>query len=368
MIRALFVFGTRPEAIKVAPVVRAMQHDSRFEPIVAVTAQHRRMLDQVLELFRIEPSHDLDLMTEGQALPVLTARILEELTPVLETEQPDVVIVQGDTTTTFSAALAALYLKIPVAHVEAGYRTGELYLPFPEEANRRLVSRIAQAHYAVNAACRKNLLDEGHPNDSVLVTGNTGIDALMMALQFTPPSPVPRSDTRFRILMTMHRRESWGRAIEDSCRAAKTLVEDNDDVDVVFATHLNPIVQDSARRVIGDSPRIALVPALDYASFAHLLDSADLVMSDSGGVHEEALSLAKPLLLLRDVTEWPEAVSSGAVRLVGTEYEAVVAKAQAALDELRAGARWPRHVSPLSDGKASERIVADLALRFGGER
>lgn len=366
--RALFVFGTRPEAIKVAPVVRAMQQDTRFEPIVAVTAQHRRMLDQVLELFHIEPSHDLDLMTEGQTLPLLTARILEGLTPVLEAEQPDMVIVQGDTTTTFAAALAALYLKIPVAHVEAGYRTGELYLPFPEEANRRLVSRIAQVHYAVNETCRGNLLAEGHPDDSILVTGNTGIDALTLALQFTAPTPVPRTDARFRILMTMHRRESWGRAIEDSCRAARMLVENNEDVEVVFATHLNPIVQESARRVLGDSPRIALIPALNYASFAHLLDSADLVMSDSGGIHEEALSLAKPLLLLRDVTEWPEAVSSGAVRLVGTEYEAVVVAAQAALDGLRAGARWPRHLSPLSDGKAAERIVADLASRFGGNR
>lgn len=369
MTRALFVFGTRPEAIKTAPVIRAMRGDARFEALVAVTAQHREMLDSALALFGIVPDHDLDLMRPGQTLEELTARILTGLGPVLDEVRPDIVLVQGDTTTTFTGALAALYRKIPVAHIEAGYRTRDRYLPFPEEANRRLVSEIATTHYAVNEQCRANLIEEGHAPGTIVVTGNTGIDALHLALESPAPAQVPRTAASRRILMTMHRRESWGEAIESACRAARTLIDVDPDLEIVFATHLNPVVRESAERVFAGSPRITLVPALDYASFAHLLDSADLVLSDSGGIHEEALSLAKPLLLLRNVTEWPDALASGAVRLVGTAEEVVVAETLAALARLRDGDGWPRYADPLADGRAAARIVDDLATRLGsGER
>lgn len=361
------MFGTRPEAIKVAPVVKAMERDGRITPTAAVTAQHRHMLDQVLNLFDIIPAHDLDLMQPGQSLHDLSARILVGLTPLMQAEQPDVVIVHGDTTTTFAGALAASYLRLPVVHLEAGYRTDNRFLPYPEELNRRLVSELAEYHYAVNDTCRDNLLREGHDPAHILVTGNTGIDALRHALALAVNAPqIPPRDSRipYRILMTMHRRESWGDAIESACRAARTVVEHDPEVEIVFATHLNPVVCDCAEKAFSGCDRVHLVPALDYAPFARLLDSADIVLSDSGGIHEEALYLGKPLLLLRDVSEWPAALTAGATRLVGTDEELIVAETRRTLAMLRDGKPWPRIDNPLADGQAAERVVADLAKRL----
>lgn len=361
------MFGTRPEAIKVAPVVKAMERDGRIAPVVAVTAQHRHMLDQVLDLFEITPAHDLDLMQPGQTLHELTSRVLLGVTPVIDAEKPDAVVVHGDTTTTFAGALAASYLQVPVVHLEAGYRTENRFLPFPEELNRRLVSEVAEYHYAVNDTCRDNLLREGHDPARIVVTGNTGIDAFRHALALATDDPrVPPRDPRipYRILMTMHRRESWGDAIESACRAARAVVEQDADVEVVFATHLNPVVCECAERAFAGCERVHLVPALDYAPFARLLESADIVLSDSGGIHEEALFLGRPLLLLREVSEWPEALAAGATRLVGTGEERIVAETRRALAMLREGTPWPRLDKPLADGHAAERVVADLAKRL----
>lgn len=365
MPRALLVFGTRPEAIKVAPVIKAMERDGRIEPVVAVTAQHRHMLDQVLELFAIRPDHDLDLMQHGQSLHELTSRILLSVTPVLDAVRPDVVLVHGDTTTTLAGALAACYLRLPVAHLEAGYRTPDRFLPYPEELNRRLVSELAEYHFAVNAGCRDNLLREGHPAERILVTGNTGIDAFRRALDVpAPETPVGERTAPIRVLMTMHRRESWGLAIESACRAVRTVVERNRDVEVIFATHLNPLVCECAETQFAGCERIHLVPALDYAPFAHLLASADIVLSDSGGIHEEVLYLGTPLLLLRDVSEWPEAVAAGASVLVGSDAERIVAETESAIALVRAGQPWPRLEKPLADGHAADRVVEDLVRRL----
>lgn len=281
---ALVLFGTRPEAIKIAPVVFAMQESSGIEPVVAVTAQHREMLDQVLDLFGIRPAFDLDLMRQNQTLAELTARIIAAVGPVIRDVRPDVVVVQGDTTTTFAGALSAFYEHTPVAHVEAGYRTNDRCLPFPEEINRRLVSELADIHFAANDACRSNLLAEGHPANRIHVVGNTGIDALhrVLAAPGDPQDPEARlgRSSRFLVLMTMHRRESWGGPISEACRAARTVVARNPDTEVVFVTHLNPVVRRAAAEELAGVDRVRVVAALGFAEFAKLLESADIVMSD----------------------------------------------------------------------------------------
>jgi len=365
--RVLVIFGTRPEAIKVAAVVRALADHPDLEPVVAVTAQHRSMLDQVLELFDIRPDHDLDIMMEGQSLADITSRALTGLVPLIERAQPSAVLVQGDTSTTFAGALASFYTKTAVAHLEAGYRTNDTYQPFPEEMNRRLVSELAGIHFAVNEGCRDNLLREGHSASDIHVIGNTGIDALMLTADMNrKPSDltVARAlETERRVvLMTMHRRENWGGPIEQACLAARRIAESRPDVEIVFATHLNPVVQDAARSVLGDVERVSLVSALDYASFVALLRRADLVMSDSGGIHEESLALRKPLLLLREVSEWPEAVASGAVELVGSDAERIVTRAIAKLEAIAEGRELPTFVNRLADGRASRRLADALAV------
>lgn len=363
--RVLIVFGTRPEAIKIAPVVHAMQSSDDFEPIVAVTGQHRTMLDEVLQVFGINPDYDLDIMREGQTLTQITMRALGGLSPVIEGTRPDLLVVQGDTSTTFVGALAAFYHRVPVAHVEAGYRTGDKYQPFPEEANRRLVSEITEWHFAVNENCRQHLLREGHSDDVIRVVGNTGIDALRhvgaipLDLDTTLAAGTLDPGTT-KILMTMHRRENWGAPIESACRAARRLVEANPAMEILFAVHLNPVVQASARAVLEGVERVHLLPALDYLTFSKVLHAADVVMSDSGGIHEEALALGKPLLMLRNVSEWPEAVASGQTRLVGTDEDRIVVEATSILDALAAGLPLPRLDNPLADGHASERVLEHL--------
>jgi UDP-N-acetylglucosamine 2-epimerase (non-hydrolysing) len=351
--RILFVFGTRPEAIKLAPVIRRIGDSAR----IAVTAQHRGMLDQVLQAFSIRPHHDLDLMRPGQSLFESTSRIIAALEPVLETERPDFVVVQGDTTTALCAALAAFYKNIPVAHVEAGLRTGDLRQPFPEEMNRVLVSRLAALHFAPTEAARQNLIREGVGN--IFVTGNTAIDAVLDVSReiesgrFKPE--IPELNPRQKlILVTAHRRESFGAGFESICRALKRLAA-RPDVEMIYPVHPNPNVQDPVMRGLRES-RVRLIEPLGYIEFVALMSRAYLILTDSGGIQEEAPSLGKPVLVLREKTERPEAVEAGTARLVGTDEERIVSETKILLDDAAEYARRSRVHNPYGDGHASERI------------
>lgn len=363
--KALVVFGTRPEAIKVAPIVAALAEHPSFEPVVCVTAQHREMLDEVLSIFGIDPHYDLDIMTQGQSLTDISVRALSGLAPVIEETSPDLLVVQGDTSTTLMGALSAFYHRVPIAHVEAGYRTADLHQPFPEEANRRLVSEIADWHFAVNEGCRENLLREGHDGARIRVVGNTGIDALMEVQRRSDAVASPAvvdllHSGRRTILMTMHRRENWGEPIRSVCLAARRIASRRSDAQILFALHPNPVVQQTANEILGAVDNVHLMPALDYVSFSKVLGHADIVMSDSGGVHEEALALGKPLLLLRNVSEWPEAVRSGQTRLVGTDAGVIEEAAVGLLRSMDTGEPLPRLANPLADGQASVRVVEAL--------
>lgn len=361
--RILTVFGTRPEAIKLAPVVLALESRPReFESIVAVTAQHRDMLDQVLDLFRIVPDHDLDIMTANQSLTDITLNALRGLSPFIQLVQPDAVIVQGDTTTTFVAALAAFYGNVPVGHVEAGLRTHDLTRPYPEEANRQLTTRIARWHFAPTPACEANLLAEGVNPAAIHVTGNTVVDALLSArdraYRFEPgPVADALASGRRIMLVTAHRRENWGAPFQGICQAVVQLIERFDDIHVLFATHPNPIVGDVAREVLGDVERVDLIGPQEYLPFVKLMDAATLILSDSGGVQEEAPTLGTPALVLRDVTERPEALDTGVVRLVGTDTERIVSEAGRLLSDSAAYAQMARSSNPFGDGNAALRIV-----------
>jgi len=363
--RVLVVIGTRPEAIKLAPVVRAARA-AGFDVQVCVTGQHREMLRPVLELFDIAPDHDLDLMTPGQTLSRLTAAALESTTRVIEKCNPSWVIVQGDTTTALAAALAAFYRGVPVAHVEAGLRTNDKRQPFPEEANRRMVDDLADLHFPPTERARANLVREGHTLATLHVTGNTGIDALRYAISLDyeiargPLAALPR-DRRI-VLVTAHRRESFGDGIVAICRALERLVRESDDIQVVYPVHLNPNVQDPVRARLSDNERITLLPPLDYMSLIQLMRASTLILTDSGGIQEEAPSLGRPVLVLREVTERPEAVEAGCARLVGTTESRIVREARRLLEDDAAYQRMAHVANPFGDGHASERIVD--ALRF----
>jgi len=363
----LAVFGTRPEAIKLAPVVRALEAGPSLGVRVVATGQHRAMLDQVLAVFGIAPDHDLDVMVPGQTLPELTSRLLPPLDRVIAAEAPAAVLVQGDTTTAFAAALAAFYRRVPVGHVEAGLRTHDRYAPFPEEINRRLIGDLASWHFAPTERARDALLREGVPEGDVLVTGNTVVDALRHVLATTEAGmpAIPEEGQRL-VLVTAHRRENFGRPFEALCRAVRRIADGHPDVDVCFPVHPNPNVREPVRRILAGHPRVRLLEPLDYVAFAHLLARADLVLTDSGGIQEEAPTLGKPVLVMRDATERPEAVEAGVVELVGTDEERIVAAAARLLDDPLAYARMARAVSPYGDGRASERIVAFLAARLAG--
>jgi len=333
---------------------------------VCVTGQHREMLRPVLELFDIAPDHDLDLMTPGQTLARLTAAALEGTTSVIEKSNPSWVIVQGDTTTALAAALAAFYRGIPVAHVEAGLRTNDKRQPFPEEANRRMVDDLADRHFPPTERARTNLIREGHSGATLRVTGNTGIDALRYAISLDyeiargPLAAIPR-DRRI-VLVTAHRRESFGDGIVAICRALERLVGETDDIQVVYPVHLNPNVQDPVRARLSDNERITLLPPLDYMSLIQLMRASTLILTDSGGIQEEAPSLGRPVLVLREVTERPEAVEAGCARLIGTNESRIVREARRLLEDDAAYQRMAHVANPFGDGHASERIVD--ALRF----
>ncbi len=373
--RVLTVFGTRPEAIKLAPVVKALEaHPDQFRSTVCVTAQHREMLDQVLRIFDIRPDHDLRIMKPKQDLFGVTSDILLKLRDLLGKIKPDLVLVQGDTTTTFAASLAAFYQKVRVGHIEAGLRTEDKYKPFPEEINRHLTSVVADYHFAPTERAKLNLLKEGTPADHIYITGNTVIDALFWILRdqsapknrkrieayFSEKLRISLDDRRL-ILVTAHRRESFGSGFESICLALKEIVSKNPDVRIVYPVHLNPNVQEPVYRMIGKTDRIDLVEPLDYEPFVYLMNRSYLILTDSGGVQEEAPSLGKPVLVMREVTERPEAVEAGTAKLVGTWTESIVNETQKLLDHPEEYGRMAGIKNPYGDGESSERIIRILS-------
>ena len=369
-VKVALIVGTRPEAIKMAPVVLKMRQITNvFSPILIATAQHREMLDQVLALFDLQPDYDLDIMQPGQSPCDVTSGVLTRLQPVLQAECPDIVMVQGDTTSTFAGALTAFYLKIPVAHVEAGLRTYNKHHPFPEEINRRMVSVLADWHFAPTEQARVNLLREGVAPERVFVTGNTVVDALQMILSRPAPS-LPAFVTRQRqgqrlLLVTAHRRENWGQSLEHICHALRVIGQRFPEVVIVFSVHPNPNVQRIVRQELQDAPRIHLLEPVPYLDFVHLMARSDLILTDSGGVQEEAPSLGKPVLVLREVTERPEGVEAGVLKVIGTNAERIVAEVARLLTDRAAYHEMAQRCNPYGDGHAAERIVEILQRSWG---
>lgn len=362
--KIICVVGTRPEAIKMAPVILALKTKPDFNVRVLATAQHRHMLDQVLKVFDIEPDIDLDIMRPNQALTTLTARLLLDLDDVLQAEKPDVVLAQGDTTTVMTVALTCFYHKIPFGHVEAGLRTWDMQNPFPEEMNRVIAGRLAKWHFAPTEGSRQNLLREGVSDADIVVTGNTVIDALLSVAERDVVLPIEIDPTKRLILVTAHRRENFGEPFERVCRAVLTLLDRNPDVQVLYPVHPNPNVRDTAHRLLGSHPRVVLCDPLDYLPFVAAMKRAYLILSDSGGVQEEAPALGKPVLVLRHETERPEAVQEGVVKLVGTDFDAIVSEVQRLLDDESAYQDMARGVSPYGDGHAAVRIMKVLMDHF----
>ena len=370
--KILTILGTRPEAIKMAPVIKALEAATSIKSAVCITAQQRNMLDQALNLFSITPDFDLDIMRDNQDLTHITSAVLTGLGEVLDKYQPDRVLVHGDTTTTFAAALAAFYRKIPVGHVEAGLRTGDVFAPWPEEMNRRLSDNIADIYFAPTVGAAENLRREGYSNDDIIITGNTVIDALIdvttrlsndKALQFSLGKHFPFLDPERRlILVTAHRRENFGQSFEDICHALKNL-SNRDDIQIVYPVHLNPNVQEPVNRILSDKANIHLIKPLDYLPFVYLMDQSFLIITDSGGIQEEAPSLGKPVLVMRNVTERPEAVAAGTVKLVGTDTKLIVQECAKLLDEPGAYAIMSNAHNPYGDGKAAARIVKEIIRR-----
>jgi UDP-N-acetylglucosamine 2-epimerase (non-hydrolysing) len=366
--KIITIFGTRPEAIKMAPLVKELEKREEIESKVCVTAQHREMLDQVLEYFEIKPDFDLNIMKSKQSLTGITNRVLEGLEEVFIKEKPDMILVHGDTTTTFAGALAAFYQQIKVGHVEAGLRTFDKYFPFPEEMNRKLTGSLADLHFAPTKGSKNNLLREGISENDIYITGNTVIDAMLHTV---------KEDYKFEneelnkidyvnkkvIMITAHRRENWGEGVENICTALNKIVEDNNDVELVYLVHLNPVVKDVVHERLGGNDRIHLLPPLDTKETHNLMNKCFMVMTDSGGLQEEAPHLGKPVLVLRDVTERPEAVAYGTVKLVGTDIDKIVSEANELIQIKEAYEKMSKSVNPYGDGKASERI-ADAILRY----
>ncbi|MBW3833727.1 non-hydrolyzing UDP-N-acetylglucosamine 2-epimerase [Aeromonas hydrophila] len=365
--KVLTVFGTRPEAIKMAPLVHQLANDERFDARVCVTAQHREMLDQVLGLFEIMPEYDLNIMKAGQTLNDITARILTELKPVLQDFKPDVVLVHGDTATTFAASLAAYYEQIKVGHVEAGLRTGNIYSPWPEEANRKLTGALASYHFAPTATSRQNLLDEGYDENHIYVTGNTVIDALLMVkhkiennreLSDNLATCFPFLDaSRRMILVTGHRRESFGGGFERICEALSLIAKKYPDVQIVYPVHLNPNVQEPVNRLLSGLDNVYLIEPQEYLPFVYLMNRSYLILTDSGGIQEEAPSLGKPVLVMRDTTERPEAVEAGTVVLVGTDVDVIFSKVEQLLENESTYRTMSKAHNPYGNGDACIKVI-----------
>ena len=367
-IKVLSVFGTRPEAVKIAPIVRLLKETPRVESRVCVTAQHRQMLDQVLELFQIKPDYDLDLMRENQSLAEISASIFTHLDPVLASFQPDWVLVVGDTTTVVTTSQLAYYRRIKLGHVEAGLRTHNKWHPFPEELNRRIATVIADLHFAPTEWSKANLLREGVDEQDILVTGNPVIDALHFVAQQPEPQQITElleklavrgPAARRLILVTAHRRENFGQPLENICLALKALAS-RGDVDIVVPVHLNPNVREPFHRILNGTPHVTLLPPLDYLPMVHLMKHARLILTDSGGLQEEAPSLGIPVLVLRETTERPEGVEAGTLRLVGTETGQILREANRLLDDPISHAQMAKAANPYGDGHAAERIIQTL--------
>ena len=386
MKKIMLVFGTRPEAIKMAPLVKAFQQNAeQFETVVCVTGQHRQMLDQVLDLFEIKPDYDLDIMKQGQDLYDVTSKVLIGMRDVLKESKPDVVLVHGDTTTSTATALAAFYLQIPVGHVEAGLRTHNIYSPWPEEMNRQITGRIAEYNFAPTPLSKSNLIAEGIEKSKILVTGNTVIDALYWVVDKIKTTPalndelksvlsnagydVSRLKDRGKklVLITGHRRENFGEGFISMCNAIKVLAEKYPNVDFVYPMHLNPNVRKPIHEVFGENldglGNMFFIEPLEYLSFVYLMEKSDIVLTDSGGIQEEAPGLGKPVLVMRDTTERPEALEAGTVMLVGTDFDMIVGNVSKLLDDTALYDAMSKSVNPYGDGKASERIVAKLRIR-----
>ena len=369
-IKVMSIFGTRPEAIKMAPVVRAlMRHTDAIETRTLVTAQHREMLDQVLHLFRITPDYDLNIMAAGQTLFDITSRAMLGINEVFQKERPDLVLVHGDTTTTFAGALAAYYHQIPVGHVEAGLRTHDIYSPFPEEMNRRLTGGIATLHFAPTATAHENLRAEGIPEGRIFITGNTVIDALHHTVRPDYVLPAELGSVDFAehrvLLVTTHRRENLGEPMRHVYRAIRDIIEELDDVEVIFPVHRNPKVREIVQEELGGLERVHLIDPLDYEPFANLMARVDIVLTDSGGIQEEAPALGKPVLVLRDTTERPEAVTAGTVRLIGTDERRVYEETMRLLTEPTAYTHMAEAVNPYGDGEAARRIIEAILYHAG---
>lgn len=373
--KVLIVFGTRPEAIKMAPLVKAFEKECSIESKVCVTAQHREMLDQVLEIFDIKPDYDLNIMKPGQDLFDVTSNVLLSLKDVLTDFSPDVVLVHGDTTTTSSASLAAFYSKVKVGHVEAGLRTGDLYSPWPEEANRQIAGVLANYHFAPTTTSENNLLKENKDPKNIIVTGNTVIDALFLALDKIEKNDELKSkivesiNSQYKlrndkkiILVTGHRRENFGDGFINICEALKTIATNNPDIDIVYPVHLNPNVQKPVREILSNTSNVYLINPLQYEQFIYMMDKSYFIITDSGGVQEEAPSLGKPVLVMRDTTERPEAVEAGTVKLVGTSKETIIKEAQKLLDDKNEYTTMSKAHNPYGDGKACERIVKFIKM------
>ncbi|MGE5379778.1 MAG: non-hydrolyzing UDP-N-acetylglucosamine 2-epimerase [Methylocystaceae bacterium] len=370
MARVLTVFGTRPEAIKMAPVVKSLKNTAGIDCQVAVTAQHREMLDQVLHLFKIKPDYDLDIMKERQDLYGITTLALNGLKGVIQEAKPDLVLVHGDTTTTFAGALAAFYQQVPVGHVEAGLRTYNKFAPYPEEMNRSLTGRLTDLHFAPTEQARANLLAEGVSQEQIWVTGNTVIDALLQTVgEYDLGSILPDIDwTKRLLLVTSHRRENWGDPMREIFTAIRELVAEYPDTEVIFPVHKNPVVSQVAQEELGGRERVHLIEPLDYEPFANLMNCSYLILTDSGGIQEEAPSLGKPVLVLRETTERPEALAAGTVELVGTSYDRIKAKVRELLDDQMAYLQMAQAANPFGDGRAADRIAEIVSDFLANDR
>ncbi len=367
-IKVMTVFGTRPEAIKMAPLVLELQKQSqRFEAITTVSAQHREMLDQVLDIFHIKPDYDLNIMHARQTLTDITSNVLINLDKILKEAKPDIVLVHGDTTTTFAASVAAFYNQIPIGHVEAGLRTWEKYSPYPEEMNRQMTDTMTDLYFAPTTQSKANLLKENHKEDNIYITGNTAIDALKQTVDKGYHHDIldKVSPDNKLILLTMHRRENQGEPMRRVFKVIREVVESREDVEVIYPVHLSPAVQEAAKEILGNTERIHLISPLDVVDFHNLAARSYFIMTDSGGVQEEAPSLGKPVLVLRDTTERPEGVEAGTLKLVGTESEKVKEEMEKLLDNDAEYQRMAQAKNPYGDGKASKRILDAIAYYFG---
>lgn len=368
-VKVMTVFGTRPEAIKMAPLVLKLKKDDRFEEITVVSAQHREMLDQVLDIFKIKPDYDFNIMHKNQTLEDITSKVMLDMAKVIKKEQPDIILVHGDTTTSFAAALATFYEQTKLGHVEAGLRTWNKYSPFPEEMNRQMTDDLTDIYFAPTELSKQNLIKENHPADNIYVTGNTAIDALEQTVkedyhhdvldEINPDSKI--------ILVTMHRRENQGEPMRRVFKVMKQVVDSHKDVEIIYPVHLSPRVQKVAKEVLSDDPRIHLIKPLDVVDFHNLAKKSYFIMTDSGGVQEEAPSLGKPVLVLRDTTERPEGVAAGTLKLVGTEVEKVRAEMIRLLEDEKAYTEMANAKNPYGDGKAADRIMDAIAYYFDKE-